>query len=111
MPGSMDLVREVDEDAKHLFLRCHRIVFVSEAGNDDNVKSTDGKRHNNKRAACACEILFDGGRLRGPIPDFIGRCFPHLLELDLSHNQLSGNIPTGTVGRPRPLISPMIQSK
>ena len=28
------------------------------------------------------------------MPAFIGTCFPHLCELDLSHNQLSGTIPT-----------------
>ena len=30
----------------------------------------------------------DGGRLRGEVPAFIGRCFPRLTELDLSHNEL-----------------------
>ena len=41
------------------------------------------------------ELDLDGGRLTGPVPGFIGRCFPHLTELDLSHNQLSGTLPAG----------------
>ena len=34
------------------------------------------------------ELDMDGGRLRGEVPAFIGRCFPRLTELDLSHNEL-----------------------
>jgi hypothetical protein len=41
------------------------------------------------------ELDLDGGRLTGPIPRWLGRCFPELTELDLSHNRLSGAIPRG----------------
>ena len=39
------------------------------------------------------ELDLDGGRLRGPIPSWLGECFPHLTELDLSHNRLEGDVP------------------
>eukprot|EP01023_Acetabularia_acetabulum_P023869 TRINITY_DN231_c1_g1_i1.p1 TRINITY_DN231_c1_g1~~TRINITY_DN231_c1_g1_i1.p1 ORF type:complete len:281 (+),score=49.54 TRINITY_DN231_c1_g1_i1:180-1022(+) len=39
------------------------------------------------------ELDLDGGRLSGPIPDWIGLCFPSLAELDISYNRLSGTIP------------------
>lgn len=40
------------------------------------------------------ELDLDGGRLSGPLPEFLSTCFPRLAEFDLSYNRLSGTIPT-----------------
>lgn len=34
------------------------------------------------------ELDLDGGRLTGPIPDFISTCFQELAELDMSYNRV-----------------------
>ncbi|GMH43783.1 hypothetical protein BSKO_11717 [Bryopsis sp. KO-2023] len=39
------------------------------------------------------ELDLDGGRLSGPIPEFVSTCFPDLAEMDLSYNRLSGTLP------------------
>lgn len=39
------------------------------------------------------ELDLDGGRLSGPVPDFLSRCFPKLAEFDLSYNNFIGTIP------------------
>ncbi|CAD7704680.1 unnamed protein product [Ostreobium quekettii] len=40
------------------------------------------------------ELDLDGGRLSGPLPEFLSTCFPRLAEFDLSYNRLSGTVPT-----------------
>eukprot|EP00210_Caulerpa_lentillifera_P009351 g8915.t1 len=39
------------------------------------------------------ELDLDGGRLTGPIPEFLSSCFIELAELDMSYNRLSGTLP------------------
>lgn len=39
------------------------------------------------------ELDMDGGRLSGPLPEFLSTCFPELAEMDLSYNRLSGTVP------------------
>lgn len=39
------------------------------------------------------ELDLDGGRLSGPIPEFLATCFANLAEFDLSFNRLIGTIP------------------
>lgn len=39
------------------------------------------------------ELDLDGGRLSGPVPEFLSTCFPNLAEFDLSYNRLSGTVP------------------
>lgn len=34
------------------------------------------------------ELDLDGGRLSGPIPEFVSSCFPNLAEFDLSYNRV-----------------------
>ena len=53
------------------------------------------------------ELDLDGGRLVGPIPEYLGTCFPKLTELDLSHNNLNGALPTG----PWKLMPDLLQVK
>ena len=35
------------------------------------------------------ELDLDGGRLTGPIPEFLASCFPNLAELDMSFNKVN----------------------
>lgn len=35
------------------------------------------------------ELDIDGGRLSGPLPEFLSTCFPDLAEMDLSYNRVS----------------------
>ncbi len=39
------------------------------------------------------EFDIDGAGLEGPLPGGFGACFPELRELDLSYNELTGEIP------------------
>ncbi|KAF8063774.1 AP-4 complex subunit sigma [Scenedesmus sp. PABB004] len=39
------------------------------------------------------EFDLDGGHLTGPIPHWLGECFPMMEELDLSYNRLTGTLP------------------
>lgn len=34
------------------------------------------------------ELDLDGGRLSGPLPEFLSTCFPNLAEMDLSYNRV-----------------------
>ncbi|KAG1671071.1 hypothetical protein FOA52_000743 [Chlamydomonas sp. UWO 241] len=40
------------------------------------------------------ELDLDGGHASGPFPDFVLTCLTSLQELDLSHNRLTGTIPS-----------------
>ena len=53
------------------------------------------------------ELDIDGGRMTGPLPEWLGDCFPKLTELDLSHNNLGGVLPT----KPWALMSELLQVK
>ena len=43
------------------------------------------------------ELDLDGGRLSGPLPDWIPRCFTALAELDFSYNNLTGTVPSSLI--------------
>jgi hypothetical protein len=44
------------------------------------------------------EFDIDGGGLEGPLPGGFGACFPELREIDLSYNELTGEIPAEITG-------------